>query len=179
MLSADGKTVFVHLPKLSSAAQLEVRHDFRLANGAPARGSVYFTINQPHRLDLATVGLGKVDLTKVATVIVNEKEEAPTIAQGKLLAATIGCAACHSPDGTTEGKVGPTWKRLFGAKRTFVEGTVEVADEVYLREKILDPKGKRLKPRQIEMPSYRGVLSEEQIDSLTLYIKSLAGRREE
>ena len=30
---------------------------------------------------------------------------------------------------------------------------------------------------QIEMPSYRGVLSEQQLEALVLYIKSLTGRR--
>jgi glucose/arabinose dehydrogenase/mono/diheme cytochrome c family protein len=177
VLSTDRKSVFVHLPKLPAVAQLELSHDFKLANGAAARGVVFFTVNQPHALNLASAGFHGVDLTKAATVIAREKEAPATIDQGKTLAETLGCVACHSPDGTTEGKVGPTWKGLFGAKRTFVNGTSEVADEVYLREKILDPTGKPLKPGTIEMPSYRGVLSEVQIDSITLYIKSLAGRR--
>ncbi len=177
VLSADGKSVFVHLPQLPAMAQLEVAHEFKLANGATARGVVYFTINQPHTVNLASVGFRGVDLTKAAQVVAREKEAPATIAQGKTIAETLGCAVCHSADGTTEGKVGPTWKGLFGAKRTFVNGTSEVADEVYIREKILDPTGKPLKAGTIEMPSFRGVLSEVQIDSLTLYIKSLAGRR--
>ncbi|MCX6954407.1 MAG: c-type cytochrome [Verrucomicrobia bacterium] len=176
VLSADLKSVFIHLPKLPAMAQLEVRHDFRLANGAVARGVVYFTVNQPRPLDLAQAGFAKVDLTKAAQAIVREKEPAPTVAQGKELAVSLGCAVCHSADGTTEGKVGPTWRRLFGSKRTFIDGTSEVADEQYIREKILDPQQKRMKAGQIEMPSFKGVLSEVQLESITLYIKSLAGR---
>jgi mono/diheme cytochrome c family protein len=83
--------------------------------------------------------------------------------------------ACHSADGTTEGKVGPTWKNLFGAKRVFVDGTSEVADAVYLRAKILDPQEKKMKAGPVEMPSYRGVLSEQQLESVVLYIQSLSG----
>jgi mono/diheme cytochrome c family protein len=93
-----------------------------------------------------------------------------------MLAETIGCVACHSADGTTEGKVGPTWKKLFGAKRLFADGTTEIADELYIRDKILDPQQKKIKAGQVEMPSYKGVLTEVQIESMVLYIKSLAGR---
>lgn len=176
VLSTDRKSVFVHLPKLPAAAQLEVRHDFRLTSGTAARGVVYFTIHQPRVLDLAAAGFGGVDLTKQPVVAAKVKEAPASVAQGKIVAETFGCVACHSADGTTEGKVGPTWRRLYGAKRTFVDGTSELADELYLREKILDPQGKRMKPGVIEMPSFRGVLSEQQLESVVLYIKSLAGK---
>ncbi len=177
VLSEDGKSVFIHLPKLPPVMQLEVRHDFLLAGGASARGVVYFTIHQQRALDLATVGFAKVDLTKQAAAITVLKEEPPTAAMGKGLSESLGCVACHSIDGTTDGKIGPTWKNLFGAKRTFVDGSSELADEFYLREKILDPQGKRMKAGQIEMPSYRGVVSEGQMEALVLYIKTLAARR--
>jgi mono/diheme cytochrome c family protein len=176
VLSPDKKSVFIHLPNLPAMHQLEVRHDFKLAGGTPARGVVYFTIHQPRPVDLFAAGFGRVDLTKTATAIVKEKEEPATVALGKSLSESLGCIACHSSDGTTEGKVGPTWRRLYGARRTFIDGTSEVADELYLREKILDPQQKKMKAGQVEMPSYRGVLSEQQLESLVLYIKSLAGR---
>ena len=176
-LSTDRKSLFVHLPKLPAAAQVEVRHDLRLATGTAARGVVYFTIHQPRVLDLAAAGFAGVDLTKEPVNGTRAKIEPASAANGKMLADSLGCATCHSADGTTEGKVGPTWQRLFGAKRTLLDGTSEVADELYLREKILDPARKPIKAGVIEMPSYRGVLSEEQLDSLVLYIKSLAARR--
>ncbi len=177
VLSADQKSVFVHLPKLPAVAQLEVRHDFRLVGGAAARGVVYFTVHQPRAVDLAAAGFRTVDLTKIAAAAVKEKEEPASIAQGKTLAESLGCIACHSIDGTTEGKVGPTWRRMFGSKRTFFDGTTDVADELYIREKILDPQQKKMKAGQIEMPTYRGVLGEQQIESLVLYLKSLSGRQ--
>lgn len=176
VLSADGKSVFVHLPKLPAMAQLEVRHDLRLASGAVARGVVYFTINRPRVLDLAKAGFAGVDLTKQPVIAAKVKEEPASAALGKTIAETFGCAACHSADGSTEGKVGPTWRRMFGSKRTFIDGTSEIADEFYIREKILDPQQKRMKAGVIEMPSFRGVLSEQQLESVVLYIKSLAGR---
>jgi mono/diheme cytochrome c family protein len=176
VLSPDRKSLFIHVPKLPATDQLEVRHDFKLASGAPARGVVYFTIHQPRSVDLYAAGFGHVDLTKAAMAVAKEKEEPATVAAGKALSESLGCIACHSSDGTTEGKVGPTWRRLYGTKRTFIDGTSEVADETYIREKILDPQQKRMKAGQVEMPSYRGVLGEQQLESLVLYIRSLSGR---
>lgn len=177
VLSTDGKSVFIHLPKLPAVHQLEVRHDFALASGTSARGVAYFTIHQPARTDLIALGFPRVDLSKVASVVALEVEPPATIATGKQVAESAGCVACHSADGSTEGKVGPTWLRLFGARRTFVDGSSDIADELYIRERILDPQQKKSKPGQVEMPSYRGVLSEQQLESLVLYIKSLTGRR--
>ncbi len=175
--SQDRKSVFIHLPKLPAAHQVEVRHEFQLAGGAAARGVVFFTVHAPMQADLVALGFPRVDLAKTAAIVALEKEEPATAVAGKLVAETLGCIACHSVDGTTEGKVGPTWLRLFGAKRTFVDGTSDVADDLYLREKILDPQQKKMKPGQVEMPSYRGVLSEQQLESLVLYIRSLTGSR--
>lgn len=176
VLSADGKSVFVHLPGLPATMQLELRHDFLLASGEAARGVVYLTIHEPRKLELAQAGFPQVDLTRTAAAIVQVKEDPPSVAVGKTVSETVGCIVCHSIDGTTEGKIGPTWQRLYGAKRTFINGTSEFADDLYLREKILDPQGKKMKAGQIEMPSYRGVLSDQQMESVILYIKSLGGR---
>ncbi|MEO7412226.1 MAG: DUF6797 domain-containing protein [Opitutaceae bacterium] len=176
VLSTDRKSVFVHLPGLPPVMQLEVRHDFQLASGEPARGVVYLTIHEPRKQELAQAGFPGVDLTKVAVAIAQVQEGPPSIVQGKTISETVGCIVCHSIDGTTEGKVGTTWLRLYGAKRTFLDGTSEIADDLYLREKILDPQGKKMKAGQVEMPSYRGVLSDPQIESVILYIKSLGGR---
>lgn len=171
--STDRKSVFVQLPKLPKLSQLELRHDFRSAAGNPLTGVVYLTVNEPRPLDLAAAGFPNVDLTKNTVVITQQREEPATTALGKSLAESLGCVGCHSADGTTEGKVGPTWRGLYGITRTFVDGTTETADEIYLRAKILDPMKKRVTTGAAEMPSYRGVVSESQLDSLVLYIKSL------
>lgn len=174
VLSTDRRSVFVHLPHLPPAMELEVRHDLFLADGTPCRGTVYFTIHEPRTADLAAAGFPEVDLTKQAAAVVQEAQEAPTAEMGRALAENLGCAACHSIDGTTEGKVGPTWKWLYRTNRRMADGSVELADEFYLREKILDPMKRRVTTGPAEMPSYRGVVSENQLDALVLYIKSLA-----
>jgi len=176
VLSRDQHSVFVHVPGLPNAMQLEVRHEFRFASGSSARGSVYATVHQAQEATKALAGFPPIDLSRQAVALVAEKEVPATSAAGKIVAESFGCLACHSIDGSVEGKVGPTWQGLFGAERVSFEGRREVADEAYLRDRILDPQQKRSKSAQVEMPSFRGVLGEQQIESLVLYIKSLSAR---
>ena len=48
-----------------------------------------------------------------------------------------------------------------------------VADDAYLRESILNPGAKVVAGYEAGMPSFAGVLTDAQIDSVILYIKSL------
>jgi len=100
----------------------------------------------------------------------------PTSGRGAIVYNTIGCAACHSVDGSTNGKSGPTWKGLAGAERLFEDGGRAEATSAYLRESILEPGAKVTRgynPKDVGMPSYRGILSDTDIESLILYIESL------
>jgi len=49
-----------------------------------------------------------------------------------------------------------------------------MADENYIRECILDPGAKRVKGFQPIMPTFQGLVSEEQLNALVAYVKSLA-----
>lgn len=105
-------------------------------------------------------------------------EEEVLIAKGQELAISTGCTACHSADGSTI--VGPTWQGLFGHQVEVIlpDGTetTVVADEEYLRESILNANAKITKGFQANlMPNYEGQLSDEQIQALIAYIKSLKG----
>ncbi|WP_038158557.1 DUF6797 domain-containing protein [Verrucomicrobium sp. BvORR106] len=173
VVSKDRRSVFIHLPGLGPVMQLEVRHTFKLENGTPAEGVTYFTIHQPHAVNLAQSGFPSVDLTKTDIVSRPQIEGLPTEALGKVLSTTLGCIACHSVDGTKEGKTGPTWKGLFGIEREFADGSQESANEFYLRDSILNPQRKIVKGYLPGMASYKGVLTDAQIESLILYIRSL------
>jgi cytochrome c2 len=99
-----------------------------------------------------------------------------TVEEGQRLAELMGCMACHSTDGGTVGKVGPSWKGLFGSERVLKDGKKTVADDSYLRESIFDPPAKVVKgfeKSDTGMPSYAGVLSDAQIEALVLFIKTL------
>ena len=88
--------------------------------------------------------------------------------------------ACHFETANRiADRAGPTWKGLAGSSRAvFVEGkpATVTADDTYLRESILNAGAKiaaGYEKGEFAMPSYAGMLSESQIDSLVLYIKSL------
>ncbi|HEX2860729.1 MAG TPA: DUF6797 domain-containing protein [Lacunisphaera sp.] len=176
VLSADGRSVFIHLPAMAPAMQLEVRHNFRFADGGPAApGYAYFTVHQLRDEDLAKAGFASVDLSRRTVVSGSELPEEVSSDQGRELAVQFGCAACHFMDPTTQTTLGPTWRRLFGSERKFADGTTAIANEEYLREKILNPQKRKLEgSAMVEMPSYAGVLTEPQLDSLILYIMTLS-----
>jgi len=54
-----------------------------------------------------------------------------------------GCTACHSIDGSPS--PGPTFKGLYGSKRTLANGMIVTADEAYLAESITKPEAKVVK----------------------------------
>ena len=56
------------------------------------------------------------------------------------------------------------------------DGTIVTADDAYIRESILQPKAKIVAGYQPVMPTFQGLVSEEQILNLTAYIKSLASQ---
>ena len=82
-----------------------------------------------------------------------------------------GCNACHSVDGTV--LVGPSFKGLMGETKEFTDGSSSAADENYIRQSILEPQAQVVKGYQPVMPSFKGILSDKEIDALVAYIKTL------
>ena len=93
-------------------------------------------------------------------------------AAGKSLAQRVGCIACHSPNGS--GGAGPTWKGLYERQTTFTDGSTAVADEAYIKQSITDPNARIVKGYStgVMPPTYK-TLSDEQLDQLVAYIKTL------
>lgn len=83
----------------------------------------------------------------------------------------LNCAACHSLDGSA--LIGPTWKGLFGTERKFADGSTAVVDETYLRSSILNPNEKIVLGYPAQMPTFKGILTERQIDGVIEFIKSV------
>jgi cytochrome c oxidase subunit 2 len=104
-----------------------------------------------------------------------EKKEVSPAMLGKQVVQRIGCNACHSTDGTKI--VGPSYKGVFGHDVTVVtngkERTIK-ADEDYIRRSILDPNADIVKGfNKGLMLSYKDQVTEEQIELIIEYIKSL------
>jgi cytochrome c oxidase subunit 2 len=100
-----------------------------------------------------------------------QMKQVSLVDQGKQVYETKSCNTCHSVDGTT--KVGPTWKGLYGAKVELTDGSSVTADENYIHESIVDPQAKIVKGFGPSMPTFKGVLSEQEITAVISYIKSL------
>jgi len=81
------------------------------------------------------------------------------------------CFTCHTTDGTS--LVGPSLQRLWMSERKIQGDETVSADENYIRESILSPNEKIASGYNPGMPSYAGALSEQQIDAIIEYIKTL------
>lgn len=82
----------------------------------------------------------------------------------------LGCSTCHRSD--TQGR-GPNLEGLFGRSVQLVDGRTVTADENYIRESILSPGAKVISGFKPIMPPFQGLVSEEQLNALVAYVKSL------
>jgi cytochrome c oxidase subunit II len=89
---------------------------------------------------------------------------------GEKLFADLACNTCHRPD--AQGR-GPVLDGLFGKTVTLQSGETSVVDEAYVRESILQPAAKIAAGYQPIMPTFQGLVSEEQLLQLIEYVKSL------
>lgn len=83
----------------------------------------------------------------------------------------LGCTQCHSVDGTR--RVGPSMQGIWGETVQFTDGSSTVVDENYIRESILDPSARVVAGYPDQMSPYQGIVTDEQIDVIIEYIKSL------
>ncbi len=179
-LSVDGKSVFIGVPGLKSVEQLRIGWGIASAAGAEMRQNAYTTPYEFTPFDPKAEGFGSIEVDLTPRAAAAKKVEAVSADEGKRLATMFGCAACHSVSETAMINVGPTWKGLFGSKRDYVsdkgkKGSL-IADAAYIRESILEPNAKKhasFLKSEFAMPSFAGVLSDAQIESLVLYIQSL------
>jgi cytochrome c oxidase subunit 2 len=95
----------------------------------------------------------------------------PLSVTGEKIFAELGCSTCHRSD--TQGR-GPNLQGVFGNPVALADGRTQIADENYIRECILDPGAKRVKGFQPIMPTFQGLVSEEQVNALVAYVKSLS-----
>jgi cytochrome c oxidase subunit II len=90
--------------------------------------------------------------------------------QGKVIYNKMACATCHSTDGSL--KAGPTFKGLFGSKVTLTDGAVLTADENYIRESIELPNAKIVKGYAPQMPTFKGLINENDMTAIISFIKA-------
>jgi cytochrome c oxidase subunit 2 len=63
---------------------------------------------------------------------------------------------------------------MFGKPVQLEDGRMITADENYVRESILDPGSKIVRGFKPVMPTFQGLVSEEQLNALVAYVKALS-----
>jgi len=90
---------------------------------------------------------------------------------GRNIFQQLGCPTCHRSD--VQGR-GPNLVGVFGKPVLLEDGRTVIADENYVRESILSPSAKVVNGFKPIMPVFQGLVSEEQLNALVAYIKSLS-----
>jgi cytochrome c oxidase subunit 2 len=94
----------------------------------------------------------------------------PLAVTGEKLFTDLGCLTCHRSD--TQGR-GPSLVGVYGKPVMLEDGRTLTADENYIRESIVDPGAKIVKGFKPVMPTFQGQISDEQLNALVAYVKSL------
>ena len=89
---------------------------------------------------------------------------------GKALFSQLACDNCHKPDNS--GRC-PNLIGLFSQPVKLVGGSTVKADEAYIRESILQPQAKIVAGYDPVMPTFQGLVTEDQVLQLVEYVKSL------
>jgi cytochrome c oxidase subunit 2 len=98
-----------------------------------------------------------------------QKESNP----GRGLLEKHGCLGCHTLDGKPG--AGPTFKGLWGRSETVLTNGRErqiTVDEAYVRRSLLEPNADVVKGFQPVMPSFSGVLKDEEIKEISDYFRT-------
>ncbi len=91
-------------------------------------------------------------------------------AAGGALFASYGCGGCHQGTSTERA---PTLAGLYDTQVPLQDGGAVTADDGYLRDKIVAPDQKLVAGYKQVMPSFKGVLPEDDLLRIVAYIKTL------
>jgi cytochrome c oxidase subunit 2 len=89
---------------------------------------------------------------------------------GRTLLASYGCMSCH-------GQTAPSFAGLYMSQVRLNDGTTVTADDQYPRRSIIDANAQIVAGFPPIMPSFRGQLTAEQVNTLVAYIKLLGSAK--
>ena len=96
---------------------------------------------------------------------------ASPVAAGEKLFNDLACATCHTAGAQARG---PVLAGIYGKQEPLQGGGTATVDDAYLRESIVNPQAKVVAGFQPIMPTFQGLVSEEQLLQLIAYVKSLS-----
>ena len=111
-----------------------------------------------------------MDPSEYQTWLSGGAAEGSLASAGAKLFQDLACNTCHRPD--AQGR-GPVLEGLFGKPVRLQNGETLTVDEAYVRESILQPAAKITSGFQPIMPTFQGLVTEEQLLELIEYVKSL------
>jgi cytochrome c oxidase subunit 2 len=162
--------------------------DFRVkADVIPGRyNTLWFTATKPGRYHLfCTQYCGTKHSAMIGWVTAMEPAEyqawlgggpagGSMAENGAKLFQDLACSTCHLENG--QGR-GPVLKGAYGKPVTLQSGQTVTVDDAYIRESILNPQAKVVAGFQPIMPTFQGLVTEEQLLQLIAYVKSIGGQQ--
>lgn len=104
-----------------------------------------------------------------ARALSGKVEAPPTVARdGLTLFHELSCTNCHEHP-----ELAPNLGGLAGSKRTLDHGLLVTGDAAYVKESILAPDAKRVANFPLHMPSYAGLVSDDELQRLVDYVLAL------
>lgn len=91
--------------------------------------------------------------------------------EGAVIFEARGCSGCHAESSKVHA---PKLRGIYGRPVQLAGGKSVIADDAYLRNSMLMPKRDIVAGYEPIMPSYKGILDDGEIQSLTAYIRSLS-----
>lgn len=97
--------------------------------------------------------------------------------QGEALFVSLGCSGCHATSTATQ-PIGlavhaPGLAGVYGGPVHLSDGRTVIADDAYIRDSILQPAKDVVAGYEPLMPSFQGLVGDDEILRLTAYIRSL------
>lgn len=112
------------------------------------------------------------DTTKIKTSTNTTETLSASARAGKELFQTYDCLSCHYKDDTVK-DLAPSFEGLYGSSRKLEDGSTVIADDGYIKESIQYPRAKVALGYNGYMPSYRDLMTDQELQSITDYIKTL------
>jgi cytochrome c oxidase subunit 2 len=93
------------------------------------------------------------------------------VKEGQELFASLGCSGCH--DSASKSRA-PRLDGLYGRPIELADGSGGVLDDAFIRAMILQPNAHPIRGFEPIMPSYSGLVGDDELLRLSAYIRSLA-----
>ncbi|MGI4876954.1 MAG: cytochrome c oxidase subunit II [Janthinobacterium lividum] len=104
-----------------------------------------------------------------AAWLATQSTDASLVTQGAALFKSFGCSGCHGGSTTVRA---PSLNGIYGRPVPLADGSTVTADERYLRDSVLLPKSEVVAGFVPVMPSYAGVISEDELARIIVYLKA-------